>query len=328
MIDISIIIPVYNTEQYLMRCVDSIIAQSYKSYEIILVDDGSTDNSPSICNKYAETYSFIKTLHIKNSGPATAKNAGYDAACGKYIYYADSDDELHPQMLESMIILANKYNADIVCCNYLQIDEAGNRSHEEHTGNEYVFNKEEAMRHFLKKDMIYSQCWTKMYKSNMLKKNNIRFENGLKTEEDSIYNIYAFLVSDTIAITDKPLYIYTHRNCSLSREYHHSHMERFIKNMTYRLTLADDLINKEIPSLKTECCTYCLFYYNLMIGRAVAAPYSKIKKQIKPALNYIYKHRYTLFYNHSRCGLSFTGALLLAYTPFWIYYKYRHNKTE
>lgn len=309
-----------------MRCVDSILAQTYKNYEIILVDDGSTDNSPSICNRYATTYPFINVLHIENSGPATAKNTGYETASGEYIYFADSDDELHPEMLEIMMETAGKHNADIVCCGYRQIDEEGNRSHEEHTGKEYVYNKEDAMRHFLQKDMIYSQCWTKMYKASMLKTNGIMFENGLKTEEDSIYNIQAFLVSNTIAVIDKPLYIYTHRNSSLSREYHLSNIERFINNMTHRLTLADNLINEKIPTLKEECCVYCLFYYNLLIGRAVTAPYYTIKHIIKPALDYIHKHKYAILTNHSKFGLSLTGALMLSFMPFQLYYKYRRTK--
>ena len=127
--DVSVIIPVYNTEQYLANCVDSILQQDNVSLEIILVDDGSTDSSPSICDKYAEEYDNITAIHIQNSGPATAKNEGLKLAQGNYIALTDSDDKMEPQMLNKMVNAGYTNNADIVCCNYKQIDEQGKTSH-------------------------------------------------------------------------------------------------------------------------------------------------------------------------------------------------------
>ena len=168
MIDVSVIIPVYNTERYLQRCVESVIGQQEVALEIILIDDGSNDESPKICDDYAKHYPFIKSLHIQNSGPATAKNEGMKFARGNYIALTDSDDKMEPLMLYKMVSAGYKYNADIICCNYKQIDEEGNISYLYYTNKEYILNHEEGLIHFFSKDKIYSQCWTKIYKRELL----------------------------------------------------------------------------------------------------------------------------------------------------------------
>ena len=124
--DISVIIPVYNTEKYLPSCIDSILAQTNVSFEIILVDDGSTDMSSSICDTYASKHNNIIVYHINNSGPATARNKGFNVAQGEYVTFTDSDDKMEPLMLYKMITAGKEHNADIICCNYKEIDEEGN----------------------------------------------------------------------------------------------------------------------------------------------------------------------------------------------------------
>ena len=116
-IQLSVVIPVYNTEDYLQRCVDSVLENRSIDMEIILVDDGSTDSSPSICDSYSSRFPFVKTVHIKNSGPASAKNRGIEIAQGEYIALTDSDDEVKPDMFVKMLETAKRHNADIVGCN-------------------------------------------------------------------------------------------------------------------------------------------------------------------------------------------------------------------
>ena len=157
--DVSVIIPVYNTEQYLANCVDSVLKQNGVSLEIILVDDGSTDSSPCICDKYAEEHDNITAIHIQNSGPATAKNKGLKLAQGNYIALTDSDDRMEPLMLHKMVSAGYEHDADIICCNYKQIDEQGNVSHLNSTNKQYILNHEEGLIHFFSKNKIYSQCW-------------------------------------------------------------------------------------------------------------------------------------------------------------------------
>ena len=155
--DVSVIIPVYNTENYLSSCVDSILQQEYISLEIILIDDGSTDASGRICDNYASKYDFIKTIHIKNSGPATAKNEGLKIAQGSYIALTDSDDKMEPQMLHKMVSVGYEYDADIICCNYKQVDEQGNISNLNSTSQQYILNHEEGLIRFFSKNKIYKR---------------------------------------------------------------------------------------------------------------------------------------------------------------------------
>ena len=258
--DISVIIPIYNVEKYLKRCVDSVLRQEGVSLEIILVDDGSTDSSGKICDNYVSNFTNIRCQHIKNSGPSTAKNVGYDMATGNYVAFIDSDDEIKPNMFSQMLLSGYQNDADIVCCNYIQTDEEGKISHTKHTGQEYVLTQEEALKAILIKDKIYSQCWTKIYKRDTMLKNNVRNTEGLKTEEDFIYNIQAFACSKTVCIVDKPLYIYTHRSRSLSKDYYRNHISQYIDNRILRLELVDNIIKERFPHLKEYSTYHCIFY--------------------------------------------------------------------
>ena len=162
--DVSVIIPVYNTEKYLSACIDSILNQANVSFEIILVDDGSTDSSAKICDIYAKEHDNIRVVHIQNSGQAVAKNEGLKLAHGNYIALTDSDDKMEPTMLHKMVSAGYELNADIICCNYKQIDEKGNISHLNCTYQQYVLNHEEGLIHFYSRDKIFSQCWNIMSK--------------------------------------------------------------------------------------------------------------------------------------------------------------------
>ncbi len=123
---LSIIVPIYNVEAYLPRCIDSILAQTYTDFELILVDDGSPDNCPSICDEYAEKDSRIIVIHKENGGLSSARNAGLDIAQGDYIGFVDSDDFIHPQMYERLMESLTDNNADISICNFERVNEAGN----------------------------------------------------------------------------------------------------------------------------------------------------------------------------------------------------------
>ena len=326
MVDISIIIPVYNTEAYLKRCVDSVIMQQNVKLEIILVDDGSTDNSPSICDNYSAKYQFIKSIHISNSGPSTAKNVGYDNAIGNYIAFIDSDDETKPDMFCTMLQSAYKHNADIVCCNYIQVDEEGNLSHTEYTDKEYVLNQDEALKAILTKDKIYSQCWTKIYRKGTLDKHHIRNTEGLKTDEDFIFNIQAFAKSDIVSIIDKPLYIYTHRTKSLSKDYYKDNISQYIDNRILRLKLVDNTIRKNFPHLLEYSAYHCIFYYNELIGRICLFPKLFNDNRVHSVLTYIRQHSNTLKKYHSKLGFSKIGMILILTLPDYIYLSYRHLK--
>lgn len=118
MVEISVIVPVYKAEQYIEDCVQSILKQTYKSFELILVDDGSPDRSGALCDALAQTDSRIRVLHQENGGAASARNAGLDIAEGRYIAFVDGDDMIHPQYLEFLLTLLECQNADVSWCHY------------------------------------------------------------------------------------------------------------------------------------------------------------------------------------------------------------------
>ena len=326
--DISVILPIYNVEKYLRRCLDSVLRQGNVTTEIILVDDGSTDSSGSICEEYVASHSNIRCIHIENSGPSTAKNVGYDIATGNYVAFIDSDDEIKPEMFSTMLHSGYKHNADIVCCNYIQVDEEGNISHTDYTDKEYVLTQDEALKAILIKDKIYSQCWTKIYKRETMDINHVRNTEGLKTEEDFIYNIQAFACSKTVCVVDKPLYIYTHRLKSLSKDYYRDHINQYIDNRILRLELVDSIIHNSFPHLQEYSTYHCLFYYNELLGRICQFPKLFNDPKVHKVMSYIKKNSHVLMNYHRKLGFSKSGALLIKYLSDVIYLYYRHWKSR
>ncbi len=326
MIDVSVIIPVYNTEKYISACLDSILKQSEVSIEIIIIDDGSTDSSASICDKYAQEYSNIKALHIKNSGPATAKNEGIKLAQGNYIALTDSDDRMEPLMLYKMVNAGTKHNADIICCNYKQIDENGNISHINSTNKQYVLNHEEGLIHFFSKDKIYSQCWTKLYKRKMLNDNHVMNDPGLRTDEDFIFNIRAFVHAQTTVIVDEPLYEYTHRENSLAHSYFKKNLNQYIENRIKRVRVTQDAVKNESENVKEWSIVHIIMYLNELLGKVANVPYFYTDKRIKDIFKFIRNNKRILnkYYNH--CGFSKIGKSLILYLPSRLYMRYRRTK--
>lgn len=327
--DISIIIPVYNTEKYLSSCIDSILRQTNVSFEIILVDDGSSDSSPLICDSYASKYDNIRCYHIKNSGPATARNKGFNVATGEYVTFTDSDDKMEPQMLYKMITAGKKHHADIICCNYKEIDEEGNITPRNYSNQTYILNHEEALVHFYSKDKIFSQCWTKLYKKQLLINNHIENDPSLRFDEDIIYNIKAFRYAKTTVIIDEPLYEYTLRGNSLAHgEYYIKHTDQYIDDSLKRVRITQESVNDESHIVKEWSNVHILLYHNQLIGRVATLPKYHSDKRIKGIFKYIRNNKKTLNKYYKRCGLSFIGLLLISYLPSSIYMMYRKSKTN
>lgn len=324
--DVSVIIPVYNTEKYLSACVDSILQQAHVSLEIILVDDGSTDTSASICDDYAQKHNNIIALHIQNSGPATAKNEGLKHAQGSYIALTDSDDRMEPLMLHKMVSAGYEHNADIVCCNYKQIDEQGNVSHLNNTNKQYVLNHEEGFIHFFSKDKIYSQCWTKLYKRKMLVEHHIENDPGLRTDEDFIFNIRAFTHAKTTVIVDEPLYEYTHREGSLAHAYFKKNISQYIDNRIKRVQVTQEAVKNESNSIKDWSTVHIIMYFNELLGKVALFPEYYSDPRIKNILRFIKQNKTILNQHYTLCGFSKIGKNLIIYLPSSFYMRYRKAK--
>ena len=182
---ISVIVPVYNGSKYLSVMVDSILAQTYRDFELLLIDDGSTDGSSNIIDDYAKKDDRVKAFHKSNGGLSSARNYGLDNACGKYIVFADCDDYMYPDNLEVMYNEIQGF--DLLVCNYAQ----GYRSEFEQIKRNAIIrsrafaeNIEELSKNILEIDVWYmAMCWNKMYLRSCIEDNNLRFRN-IKSEDE------------------------------------------------------------------------------------------------------------------------------------------------
>lgn len=177
---ISVIVPVYNVEKYIHLCVDSILAQTFTDFELILVDDGSPDNCGAICDSYASGDYRIKVLHLENGGVSRARNAALDIAKGKYIAFCDSDDSWKPDFLEQMVSAMEAKDADCVVCNFQMEDECGNlgsaSQHEEGTWETVTEqDKCDFMIQKVLSGKVGWEIWTRIFRRDIIQNQNIRF---------------------------------------------------------------------------------------------------------------------------------------------------------
>jgi len=212
---VSIIVPIYNVEKYLKRCVDSLINQTYTNLEIILIDDGSSDNSPEMCNSYAKEDSRIKVIHKKNGGLSDARNKGINIANGKYVMFIDSDDYVEIDIVETAVNAIDKFDSDFVIWGYYADFVNQNEEHIQsitYTSMNGVLNpnKEEF---YLSSELLnlMGYAWNKLYKNEIIQKNNYRFKKGLSLVEDIVFNSEIFKSYHSISFIDKSLVHYMQR---------------------------------------------------------------------------------------------------------------------
>lgn len=200
---ISVIVPVFNVEKYLDKCIKSIVNQTYKNLEIILVDDGSPDNCPQICEDWAKKDSRIKVIHKKNGGLSSARNAALEIAQGDYITFVDSDDWVENDMAQSMLTCANQNGADIVCCGFYFDNLDGSGRAQSFEKAEYE-NKEIARNLLL--DNIRPEVCSKLYSKELIKQ--FRFDESIKYAEDLPFNFYLMLNAKKLCCTGIRCYHY------------------------------------------------------------------------------------------------------------------------
>lgn len=189
---ISVIVPVYNVEKYLPRCIESILHQTYENIELILVNDGSTDTSGSICDSYAVRDSRVQVVHQANSGVSAARNAGIHLAAGEYLQFVDSDDYIDANMTEIMAAVLDKNTASVVMCGYKRIDSSTGQCMQtvcfEPDG---FYSYDELLNIFvdLYLQWVINLCWNKMYRARMIKENSILFAGDINPAEDVFFNL-------------------------------------------------------------------------------------------------------------------------------------------
>lgn len=210
---ITIVVPIYKVEDYLHRCVNSLLEQTYKNLEIILVNDGSPDGCGAICDEYAKFDDRIKVIHKTNGGLSDARNAGIEAAQGNYISFVDSDDWVHQEFISNLYKLLVKTNSDISICNFIKTSSESINL-EITTGDTFQFNNYESLKQ-LTNDKYYIQmvvAWGKLYKRSLF--DNIRFPIG-RVHEDEFITYKLLYKANKVVLTTSQLLYYWQRQDSI-----------------------------------------------------------------------------------------------------------------
>lgn len=311
---VSIIVPVYNSEKYIEKCISSIVNQTLKNIEIIIVNDGSTDNSINIISKLSNEDNRIKVINQKNSGVSAARNNGINNSNGEYIGFVDADDYIELEMYESMYSKAEEFDADIVICNVKDILESKEK---------VSLNFEDGLisienikpKNFLKDKYfkLGSAVWHKIFKKSLIVENNIKFINYNEvSSEDTIFNLQAMLKSKNIYCIDKPFYNYIIRENSLTK----SKIAK--ENMIYRCKNTVNIIHKycEENNIDIDKYIYYLTYFEFINSLSYVHPknlnnlslgikeYSKSEFYKKSLKNIIFSNTLDIYFINHKNGYS------------------------
>ena len=236
---VSVIVPIYNVEKVLVKCIDSILEQTYNNIEIILIDDGSTDSSSQICNDYALRDERIKVIHKNNGGLSDARNAGIKAAVGDYYLFVDSDDYIEKKTVEILLKEALSFNVDI-CIFDINIISKDGSSHI----SSFDLPKGKTIKKISENVQSYatvcSSVWRCFYKANLIKKHNLTFEFQT-VSEDVLFNMKAFAKAERVVYVKETLYNYLINPAGIVRGYKKDYLDRQIKFRTKQMEYINDL---------------------------------------------------------------------------------------
>ena len=278
---ISVIVPVYNVEKYLERCVKSIAAQTYKDLEILLIDDGSTDKTGEMCDAFQQTDSRIKAFHKQNGGLSDARNYGIEHSAGEFISFVDSDDYIDEKMLETLHRLITENDADLAVCSAMDVFE-GKEVTQVKEIKEFNLNKVESYKYMLRGDGIPSAC-NKLYKRQTV--GNVRFPVG-KLYEDGFFTPQILKKVEKTAVTSKPLYYYFRRADSITTK-------PFRKGDLDVIEAYDKCV-KQVKELCPEALPYAEFryrnaYFNVLDKMLMRDDCKEIP-EYKQVVKYLKKH--------------------------------------
>ncbi len=267
---ITIVVPVYQVERYIERCVNSIIRQTYNNIEVLLIDDGSTDACPRLCELYAKKDTRVSFFHKKNGGLSDARNYGLERSHGKYVLFVDSDDELPIDAVKGYVRAIGNQEIDIIVGNYLRYEK--NKKHEVchkvlsentvYSGNDYLKTVIAAKEYII-------PVWTNMYRTDFLKKNNLYFEKGL-LHEDERWTPFVFLKANIVRYTCNITYHYFIRSNSISQKKDYTknieHLMRTLhkNSIDFDILLRDDVeLRKMLFKDIAEKYLYYSFFFHM-----------------------------------------------------------------
>ncbi|MDY2698124.1 MAG: glycosyltransferase [Lachnospiraceae bacterium] len=278
---ISIIVPIYKVEQFLPRCIDSILGQTFSDFELILVDDGSPDHCGEICDQYETADSRIRVIHKENGGLSDARNAGLEVAQGDYICFVDSDDWVAPQYLEKLLRNLKETDADICECGAYYT--SGESCDKREKSQLIVFNTEQALRELIQDGQLHQYVWNKLYRRDVI--GDIFFVKG-KTNEDEFWTYQIFGRAKRVTKISDILYNYYQRSDSIMG------MGFSLKRLDAleAKTIRQDYLERYFPELRLEAKINLYFscvYAGQMTLRYLSCQEKKMaKEQIDQYVNF------------------------------------------
>lgn len=293
MTKVSIIVPIYNVEKYLDRCMQSLLNQTLKDIEIIMVDDGSPDNCPKMCDEYAKKDGRIKVIHKQNGGLGYARNSGLDIATGEYVAFVDSDDFVDNKMFETMYKKADKEKSDVVYCNhYIYYSNTGKVTEPSRPFiKDVTFRGSDVVNEVLK-NMIasspeeqsdrkyYMSVWRGIFKRNIV--HDIRFVSEKEfLSEDILYQVNVLRRVSSVTITNERLYYYRENENSLTHKYR---KDRIPKSITLYEHLKGMLVNVNIDNKEVwdeRLMKFLYGYFKFSMYSNIKAVSTSDKKQLR-----------------------------------------------
>lgn len=278
---ISVIIPVYKTEKYIERCLNSVVHQTYKNLEILLIDDDSPDNCPKICDEWAKRDSRIKTFHIENKGVANARNIGISNSNGELIAFVDSDDYIETDMLELLSDNMIKENADISMCSYCHNDDMP----EKNCNNINVFQYNEFMQNIVSGEYAYGFLWNKLYRRETI---GDAYMPHLSYSEDMVFNYYVMKNAEKMVVSDAVKYHYNvNEGSATASKFDYSNLDA----VKARGIILNDVVDESLkPYALKSCVTSEFIALSQMIrNHACLDRYDEIKESILSSKSAIFK---------------------------------------
>lgn len=292
---ISIIVPVYNVEKYLNRCIESILNQTYKNFELILVNDGSTDKSRQICEKYQAEDNRVIVINQQNKGVSAARNVGLEIAKGEYIAFVDSDDYIERDMYESLINDCKNKNSDITVCGFYQLRPNSKRNELFIKNESFIMNSIDCINKFFEddyiKDLMYAP-WNKLFKRKVI--GNIRFNEELSMGEDILFIFECLEKCNFIFFNTESKYNYIYRENSAMREKFSEKRLDYIKAFDCMEKICLERYPNIINSVRKQC-----FYHKLNCCRnmIINSNYKKVYDiEYKKMILYIEENKKSVFY--------------------------------
>lgn len=312
---VSVIIPIYNSEKYLSKCIESVKRQSYINLEIILIDDGSTDGSAKICKKYANTDKRIKFFRQRNQGVSSARNNGLKFTTGDYITFVDSDDSVEINFIESMIQLLSDYSFDLIISTYKSVyEDKGIQINEFNETLTYDIKHD-----FYKLRRYFNVPWGKLYKREIIAKNDINFPVDFTDAEDQVFNFEFLRYVKSYCLVNNPAYNYYHRKTmSLSKLRTLKSFESNLKKIYYEKIFLDELEIKNKEYILTDSCCFMINHYSSISD--INNCYCLFKDRIKviKSLLYDFKH-----YKNFKRYVILNCIRYNIFLPLYLYYNFK-----